>query len=54
MYTDDGESQSVQVDDAGKSGTFVVPAGVGRGVCAVCRYSRQESVGWDRSDHVKD
>ena len=30
VYTDDGESQSVQVDDAGKSGTFVVPAGVGR------------------------
>ena len=30
VYTDDGESQSVQVDGAGKSGTFVVPAGVGR------------------------
>ena len=30
VYTDDGESQSVPVANAGKSGTFVVPAGVGR------------------------
>ena len=28
VYTDDGESQSVPVANAGKSGTFVVPAGV--------------------------
>ena len=28
VYTDDGESQSVPVANAGKSGTLVVPAGV--------------------------
>ena len=44
VYTDDGESQSVQVDDAGKSGTFVVPAGVGREY--VLKADIRPRIGW--------
>ena len=48
VYTDDGESQSVPVANAGKSGTFVVPAGVGRVAKADIR-SKNRLMGKKRS-----